>query len=250
MTAWDAALHAHDRVDSTNDEAKLLARAGAPHGTVVSARAQSAGRGRIGRSWSSPPGNLYCSIVLRPEVAFTRVVELGFVAALAVSDAVEARVARGTVSLKWPNDVLIDGAKVAGILLECEAAGAGVPWVVAGIGINVANAPSGLPYPVTSLHDHGANIDPAVVLDDLVDALRRRLTEWQSFGFARVRRAWLVRAKRGGETVRVSSDGRDVIGRVANLDPDGALVVKTTGGLERVVAGDVVLADAPRRSAI
>lgn len=247
---WDAALHAHDCVSSTNDEAKQLARTGAPHGTVVSARSQSAGRGRIGRTWTSPPGNLYCSVVLRPGIAPPRVIELGFVAALAVADVVEARIARGTVSLKWPNDVLVDGAKVAGILLECEAVDRDVPWVVVGIGINVATAPSGLPYHVTSLREDGAVVDAAVVLDDLLAALQRRLAEWKSLGFERVRRAWVQSAKRRNGVIRVNSNGRDVIGRLANLDPDGALVVKTAGGLERVVAGDVVIADEPRRSAI
>ncbi|HEX3468095.1 MAG TPA: biotin--[acetyl-CoA-carboxylase] ligase [Candidatus Elarobacter sp.] len=236
---WDAVAHAHDVVGSTNDEAKALARAGAPHGTVVSARAQSAGRGRIGRSWASPPGNLYCSVVLRPTVAFARVAELGFVAALAVGDVVEARIARGTVSLKWPNDVLVDGAKVAGILLECEAADGSAPWVVAGIGLNVATAPSGLPYPVASLRAQGASIDAPAALDDLLDALRSRLDEWEGDGFARVRVAWLERALRRDGPIRVRSGERELIGRLADLDADGALIVQTAAGRERVVAGDV-----------
>ncbi len=136
-----------DSVGSTSDEALRLAREGAPHGTVVTAREQTAGRGRVGRAWASPPGNLYLSVLLRLDLPVARIAELSFVAALAVAETVDAFVA-GRASLKWPNDVLIDGAKVAGILIE-QADGV----AVIGIGVNVAHCPSGLAYPVTSLMD-------------------------------------------------------------------------------------------------
>ena len=126
-------------VGSTNDAALRLAEGGASEGTFVWAREQTGGRGRRGRSWVSPPGNLYCSTVLRPECPASRAAELGFVAALAVADIVPAE---RRIRLKWPNDVLVDGGKIAGILLESSIGQDGlVEHVVAGIGVNVGFAP-------------------------------------------------------------------------------------------------------------
>ena len=132
-------LVALDSVGSTNDEAARLADAGAPEGTVVWSREQTGGRGRRGRHWASPVGNLYSSTILRPDCAAPRAAELGFVAALAVADIVPPGRA---LRVKWPNDVLVDGGKVAGILLESAIGQTGqVQHVVAGIGVNVGFAP-------------------------------------------------------------------------------------------------------------
>ena len=158
-------LVALESVGSTNDEGIRLADAGAPEGTVVWAREQSGGRGRRGRNWASSVGNLYSSTVLRPACAAQRAAELGFVAALAVGDLVPAD---RTVRLKWPNDVLVDGGKVAGILLESAIGQGGlVDHVVAGIGVNVTFAPQ-LPemrYPGAAL---GGTVEAA--LEGLRDA--------------------------------------------------------------------------------
>jgi BirA family biotin operon repressor/biotin-[acetyl-CoA-carboxylase] ligase len=241
---WEFVVHAHESVGSTNDEAKSLARAGAPHGTVVWAKAQTAGRGRVGRTWSSPPGNLYCSVVLRPDLSVARIVELGFVAALGVAEVVEALVPHGSISLKWPNDVLVDGSKIAGILLECEAVDRTVPWVVVGIGVNVAASPSGLPYPATSLQASGANAVTAThVLPRVLAALRRWFTFWEESSFSAVRSAWLQRARRLDTLVRAGSGEEIVEGRVVDLDADGALILATPERLHRVTAGDVVVVE-------
>ncbi|MEC7571593.1 MAG: biotin--[acetyl-CoA-carboxylase] ligase, partial [Pseudomonadota bacterium] len=155
MTAtWPTPGHVVVRpaVDSTNSEASRLLAAGADHGLVVRADCQSAGRGRRGRTWVSPPGNLYCSLLARPPIsAPAPLATLTFVAALAVHQLVRAALpAARTVALKWPNDVLVDGAKVSGILLEGQHGGAG-PAVIIGVGINLASHPAGAPYAVTDL---------------------------------------------------------------------------------------------------
>jgi len=182
-------LVALDTVGSTNDEAAHLADAGAPEGTVVWSREQTGGRGRRGRHWASPVGNLYTSTILRPDCPAQRAAELGFAAALAVADIVPAG---REVRVKWPNDVLVDGGKVAGILLESAIGQTGqVQHVVAGIGVNVGFAPQ-LPemrYPGAAL---GGSVEAA--LEKLTAALASRLAEWRREGFETVRAAWLAKA--------------------------------------------------------
>lgn len=236
-------VHARERVGSTSDEAKTLARNGAPHGTVVWARSQSAGRGRGGRTWYSPVGNLYASVVLRPAVPFEHLSEVGFVAALGVAEAVRTFLpAQRCVGLKWPNDVLIDGAKVAGILLESETARDTAPWVVVGIGINVAAAPSDAPYPVASLHASGApDAIPRRVLSATLGALGAWFALWRECGFERVRDAWLRQAAYLQAEVCVRAGEGTVRGRFAGLDDDGAMIVETAQGRRRVSFGDVAL---------
>lgn len=228
-------LVARGSVVSTNDEAMHLAEGGAPEGTIVWAREQTGGRGRRGRHWSSPAGNLYTSTVLRPACLAPQAVELGFVAALAVSDVVpEGRETR----LKWPNDVMVDGGKVAGILLESAIGEGGlVEHVVAGIGINVGFAPQ-LPemrYPGASL---GGSVEDA--LERLAHSLARRLADWRQHGFAAVRAQWLAKAGPLGTTVDVRLGEELVQGRFAGLDPEGALLLDTAGGPRRIVSGELL----------
>jgi len=232
-------------VGSTNDEALRLARGGAPQGTVVCAREQTAGRGRQRRLWHSPPGNLYVSILLRLDLPPARAAELSFVTALAVADAVDAFLPNGTrAELKWPNDVLVAGAKISGILLEHVGT-----ITVIGIGLNVQHAPSDTPYPATSLMASGAGTaTPESVLPVLLDAFARRLADWQAKGFAATRAAWLERAPARGSPIGVTIGDRSISGRFADLAPDGALIVDTNEGLQRFVAGDVHLSLRAKRS--
>jgi BirA family biotin operon repressor/biotin-[acetyl-CoA-carboxylase] ligase len=241
MIAFDVRFH--ERLDSTQDEARRLAQAGATHATVVTACEQTAGRGRQGRQWASPPGNVYLSVVLRPELPLRRVAELGFVAALAVADVVDALVP-GRATLKWPNDVLVDGAKLAGILVE-QAGDA----VIVGIGLNVLHAPEGAAAPVTSLatlvdhsdksqfHLRSIEVDEVRVV--LLDAFARRLDTWQNTGFESVRINWLLRAHPPGTSLCVNIGSAPIEGRFAGLADDGALLLETVGGLRRILAGNV-----------
>lgn len=235
-------LVALDTVGSTNDEAKRLARNGAPAGTVVWTKEQTAGRGRRGRNWTSPPGNLYLSLLLRPGGTAARAAQLGFVAAVALGDAL-LDVARPGLRLayKWPNDLLADGRKLAGILLESETSGGeAVDFAVIGIGVNIASKPEGTEYPATSLAGEGiAGVSPA----DLLTALLRHFDEWQHRwqrdGFAPLRAAWLARAAGLGKDIRVRLERMTLFGRFLDLDDDGALLLETAEGRRRIAAGEV-----------
>lgn len=239
-------VHVRDIVDSTSDDAKALAAAGAPHGSVVWAREQSAGRGRYARQWQSPPGNMYMSVVLRPEVPPARTAELGFVAALAVAETVEAFLPAGPPArLKWPNDVLVNGGKIAGILLEGQFNGMDIAWVVAGIGINVTGAPDNPAYPATSLVALGA---PGVTARDVLEILLARLSTWldvwRHSGFTAVRDGWMARAARLGETLTVRIGTDPLSGHFRGIDLDGALLLETPQGTRRITAGEVAFGTA------
>ncbi|WP_236024878.1 biotin--[acetyl-CoA-carboxylase] ligase [Arenibaculum pallidiluteum] len=235
-------MHAFDTVGSTNDEAKSLARAGAPHGTLVTARIQESGRGRRGRSWSSPEGNLFLSAVLRPEAPAARAAQLSFAAAVALAECLGAFLPVGiTIAAKWPNDVLLEGAKVAGILLEAESGDGQGGWVVLGVGVNCRHHPEDAPYPATSLAAHGAvSPVPGLVLRAFVDRLDHWIVRWTREGFEPVRRAWLGWAVGIGGPVTVRLDRETLEGRFADLDTDGALLLELPGGVRRRIhAGDV-----------
>jgi BirA family transcriptional regulator, biotin operon repressor / biotin---[acetyl-CoA-carboxylase] ligase len=228
-------LVALDTVGSTNDEAAQRADAGAPEGTVVWSREQTGGRGRRGRHWASPVGNLYTSTILRPDCPAQRATELGFAAALAVADIVPAG---REVRVKWPNDVLVDGGKIAGILLESAIGQTGqVQHVVAGIGVNVGFAPQ-LPemrYPGSAL---GGSVEAA--LEKLAAALAARLAEWRREGFETLRAAWLAKAGPLGAEVDVKLGEGLVRGRFAGLDREGALLLDTATGPRKIVSGELL----------
>ena len=228
-------LVALESVGSTNDEAARLADAGAAEGTVVWALEQTGGRGRRGRHWVSPVGNLYSSTILRPDCSASRATELGFVAALAVADIVPAD---RDVRLKWPNDVKVDGGKVAGILLESAIGQGGVvEHVVAGIGINVGLAPqvAGMRYPGAAL---GGSVEAA--LQKLLQSLALRLAQWRHHGFEVVRADWLAKAGPLGADVDVRLGEELVQGRFAGLDHEGALLLDTTTGRRKIVSGELL----------
>lgn len=234
MTRHFSVQH-HERIGSTNDEARRLVREGAPDGTVVHADEQTAGRGRMAHTWFSPPGNLYLSIVLRTGQPEKRIAELSFVTALAVAETVAALLPRqASVLLKWPNDVLVNGGKIAGILLE-QADGA----TIVGIGLNVLQAPPNNAYKTTTIVASGgiASVDGA--RDILLDRLNLWLSVWEADGFGAIRTAWLERSHAIGAPIRIAMSGDPLAGTFAGLDEDGALLLDTAKGRQRVVAGTV-----------
>jgi len=228
-----------DTTGSTNDDARRLAQEGAPEGTVVIARSQSAGRGRLGRSWHSPDGSgLYLSIVLRPREPLDRVGRYALVAALAALDACRAAGA-AAARVKWPNDVLVEGRKVAGILAELRA-GSGAAELVLGFGVNVGTPPTGYPpdlAPATSL---SAAVGRTVGVDDTAAALLASLDGWiaclRRGGWEEVREAF-VRYAPGVEGARVTLRG-GATGITRGLDATGALLVETAQGDVPVHAGE------------
>ena len=240
MTALPAGyrLVAIDRVDSTNEEAKRLAARGGADGTVVWAREQTAGRGRRGRTWVSPPGNLYCSVLLRPACSVATAAQIGFVAGMALSEVVSEALPDARVCCKWPNDILVNGRKIAGILIETSAAGGGpLDWLILGMGVNVADHPPATD--ATSLDAEGGNL----TVEELLTLLTVRFAAWRNTwsrqGFGPVRAAWLDRAGGLGAPIAVRLERETLNGTFADLDADGALVLEAAGERRRITAGDV-----------
>jgi BirA family transcriptional regulator, biotin operon repressor / biotin---[acetyl-CoA-carboxylase] ligase len=239
-------LHWSAELPSTNDRARELAEDGADHGEVVIAESQTAGRGRRGRTWSSPAGrNLYMSVILRPQLPPQRAPELTLVASLAACDA--CRQAGVDAGIKWPNDVLVGDRKVAGILTEMSAEADAVHWVVLGIGVNLnssaADFPDDLRDSATSLAiERGQPVPRALFAAALLSTLEQWLDVHAADGFGPIREAWRTRSCTLGREVRVDADGAEVAGVAEDIDESGALLVRTASGLLRYVAGDVRLA--------
>jgi BirA family biotin operon repressor/biotin-[acetyl-CoA-carboxylase] ligase len=238
-------LHCYEELPSTSDLAKELAEQGAAHGEVVVADRQTAGRGRRGRPWVSPPGrNLYLSAVLRPQLPPQRASELTLVASLAVCDA--CRQAGVEAGIKWPNDVLFADRKLAGILTEMASDPDAVQWVVLGVGVNLNAQPQDFPADLrgsaTSLAiERGQVVPRALFAAALLSVLERWLDRHAEEGFGPVRRAWRERSVTLGREVRVEVDGEAVEGVAEDLDEGGSLIVRSAGRLVRVLSGDVLL---------
>ncbi|MFV2091858.1 MAG: biotin--[acetyl-CoA-carboxylase] ligase, partial [Hyphomicrobiales bacterium] len=231
-------------VGSTNGEALRLAatiESGAPLADWVTASQQTQGRGRHGRHWHSPPGNLYATRLLRTSLPVQKIVELTLVTGIAVHDAVSTLLdGAATVELKWPNDVLADGAKIAGILIQTEPGGAQTA-VAIGIGINVVVSPPGGPAS-TSMGAHGWHGDSTQVFDALAGSLENWIGVWsKGTGFAAIRDAWAARSMPVGSRVRVRLPGETIHGTVAGLDPTGALLLRLAdGAIRKITTGDVL----------
>ena len=247
---------------STNAHAlELLKTGGAPHHlTLVWARRQMKGRGRGGRAWQSPEGNVFFSIILRPQADWGDLSQLPLVTAVATHAALRPHVpAARALTLKWPNDVLLDGAKVSGTLIEShrlirstDVGRWSAEALVVGIGVNVAHYPTeGLIYPAISLRQAGSAVERDQVIRDLALALIEALELWRQRGFAPIRAAYLQSAHGLGEriTVRTSLDlDESVSGVFEGIDEDGALLLRLADGTVRhLVVGDVFFGD-PRNA--
>lgn len=240
-------LDARAVTGSTNDDAGAALRAGDQGKLWVVAERQETGRGRLGRAWTSPPGNLYASLALLAPCPMATAPQLGFLAGLALLDAARMLAPDRTAAfaLKWPNDLLLSGAKCSGILLEGVMRADGVSGLVIGFGVNVTHAPGDAPYPVARLSDIAAGVTPDVALEALSEAVARRLAAFEAAEpdgrFARLREDWLREAagRRGGARVRVRDGFR--YGRVAGLDGHGRLLLETDTGVETIDAGDMTI---------
>lgn len=230
-------------LDSTSNEARRQAELGAEDGLVVWALEQTDGRGRRGRTWVSAPGNLYFSLLLRPGCSPARAAEFTFLACDALARTVVDLLPSAEVACKWPNDVLVNGRKVAGILIESQAASAeALDFTVVGVGINVHVCPDDdeVQFPATSLNAEGATeISVAGVLETFCRQFQHLRKRWERQGFEPVREAWLKRAFRLGAPVRVALPDRTVEGLFRDLGEDGALILEVDGRTERILAGDV-----------
>ena len=236
------ALKSFDVIDSTNEEAKRLGAAGQAGPIWISATRQTAGRGRRGRIWESPSGNLAATLLLRPGKSAAECAQVSFVAAIATADAL-ASFARGTdFRVKWPNDVLANGGKIAGILLESASQGSDPPqWLAIGIGINLAMHPEGTEHPATSLSRLGTTPPtPEDALLHLAAAFAKWYEIWHGEGFATIRDAWLARAAGLGTRIVARLSKEETSGVFEGIDEAGALLLREGVDRVRVIpAGEV-----------
>jgi BirA family biotin operon repressor/biotin-[acetyl-CoA-carboxylase] ligase len=239
-------FHYYLEIDSTNTRARQLAEGGAPEGAIVIAEKQTHGRGRLGRSWISPAFvNLYFSLVLRPQLPPAYAAQITLVAAVALADAV-ARFSLDPPAIKWPNDILVGGKKLAGILTESSVALERVNYVILGIGVNINFAHAMMPEPIrgraTSLMEcAGQVVSREAFLERLIQDLYRCYGILREAGFNPIARRWEEYFSLRGKPVRVEMGDDTLAGVAKGIDNDGALLVEgERGQIHRILAGDVI----------
>jgi BirA family biotin operon repressor/biotin-[acetyl-CoA-carboxylase] ligase len=243
--AWR--LEAHDELGSTSDLVRARAEAGEPEGLAVLARRQTSARGTRGRAWSTPAGNLALSMLLRPRLPLRDAARLSLLCGAALAEAVAEILPPGTrLALKWPNDLMLNGNKLSGILLESQGDGQGdgnrgIAWVIPGIGVNLAHAPI-LPDRVAAcLAEHIPPPDPEAFAPRLLARLAHWYAVLHAEGFAPVLQAWLAHAQPAGSKMNLKL-GSDVLqGIFAGLDADGSLLMTVDGTTRRFATGEVLL---------
>lgn len=239
----DWRLEIHEELGSTSDLVRARAEAGEPAGLAVLARRQTSGRGSRGRAWSTPAGNLAISILLRPRLAVRDAACMSLLAGIALADAIAPLLPPGpALALKWPNDLMLDGRKLAGILLDSHGDGAGgVDFLIPGIGANLAHAPI-LPDRIAAcLADHIPPPPPEQVAERLLDRLAHWCAVQETHGFPPVLSAWLARAQPPGSPMSLKL-GSDVLsGTFAGLDGDGSLLLDIGATRRRFTTGEVLL---------
>ena len=239
-------FHYFPEIDSTNTHARQLAEKGAAEGEVVIAESQTRGRGRLGRRWQSPPFvNLYLSVILRPKLPPVHVPQITLMGAVALADAAATFISQAP-TIKWPNDILVNGKKLAGILTEASCDTERVNYVILGIGVNLNYRVDRMPEEIRARATSVVELTRQEVkresfLSRLIRDLDRCYGELEEAGFAAIARQWEARFGLRGQRVRVESLDQMVLGRAQGIDEDGALLVEDDQGkLQRVVAGDVI----------
>ena len=241
MTDWPGGygLKWHAEIDSTNEEARRLAAKGEAGPLWLTAARQTAGRGRLGRAWDSPGGNLAATLLLRPDRGQGEWAQLSFVAAIAAADMAARFAPEAHIALKWPNDVLADGKKLAGILLE--TVNGPLPALAIGIGMNLARHPEGTEFPATSLAGLGVKPPSAEeALTLLAAGFAKWYEVWRAEGFAAIREAWLARAAGLGSRIRARLATEERSGMFEGIDENGALLLNEGFGRASVLpAADI-----------
>ncbi len=242
MARAPAPILAFDTLDSTNAEARRRALAGEVGPVWITARRQSEGRGRRGRAWSTEAGNLAATLLTTTDRPAAQAAQLSFVAALAVAELTRAYAPPDAVSLKWPNDVMVNGLKVSGILIESGAAEAGRLWLAIGIGVNLLAAPPETDRPAAALGDFMGREPPSPgeAAERLAAAFAGWLEQWERGGFAPIQAAWLSQAQGIGQPCVARLDAETIEGVAEGLDVDGALLLRLADGqVRRIAAGDI-----------
>jgi BirA family biotin operon repressor/biotin-[acetyl-CoA-carboxylase] ligase len=243
-------LLSFDTVDSTNEEAKRLAKGGGCHGAVVWAKKQTEGKGRMGRNWVSSEGNLFVSILLQPEKPAKEFSQLSFIAAVAAIEAITPLLPPGCkIQCKWPNDLIIDDKKTGGILLESFQVN-GEAWVVVGLGINIESAPPKTEFPATCLKDAGVELVSAkIVLSRFVHHFIDNYNQWNIKGFLHIRKSWMENAWGIGKRLRARWPDGEAIGIAEGIDRDGSFILSEDGERQYIHAADIFPADMPVKKA-
>ena len=244
MLIKDYHLLSYDSLDSTNEEAKRLAGGGASHGAFIWAKKQTDGKGRLGRKWFSPEGNLYISVLLCPECGLDKVGQLSFVAAIAVASTItDILPDNKKITCKWPNDILCDGKKIGGILLESfsliSVDGEEKIWVIVGLGLNIDSFPSDARYIPTSLQEQGVELISAkIVLSRFVYNFSNYYDIWQDKGFSEIKKEWTKIAHSLGSPVKVEAGDKVYEGIFTGIDKSGSMKIESENGVDYVSAGD------------
>jgi BirA family biotin operon repressor/biotin-[acetyl-CoA-carboxylase] ligase len=248
MIDGQAPVETFDEIDSTTLEARRRAERGELAPVWLIARKQTAGRGRRGRSWVSPDGNLFATYLFAAHHPPAHIALLGFAAGLAIAETIDESIGAGAAALKWPNDVLVRGSKISGIMLDSGSLAGGATWAALGFGVNLAVAPDGLDQPTTSLR---ALLPPDALAPEplaFLASLRPRLETWsarmEGEGFEPLRQAWLQRAHGVGQVARVVQGEQTIEGRLAGISARGELELETPTGRRLIAAGDVFLPNA------
>lgn len=243
-------LLSFDEIDSTNEEAKRLAKGGGCHGAVIWAKKQTAGKGRLGRAWESKEGNLFVSVLLKPDKPLKELSQLSFVAAVAAIESIKPLLPSGQrVQCKWPNDILLGGRKVGGILLE-SFQGEGGAWVTVGIGVNVEHFPPKTEFPATCLKDAGVELVSAkIVLSRLIHNFIVAYNQWDAKGFAPMRTQWLHYAWGLGDRVCARWPDGECEGVAEGVNEDGSLIVVLADGKKQHIhAADIFPAQLAKKA--
>jgi BirA family biotin operon repressor/biotin-[acetyl-CoA-carboxylase] ligase len=243
VTTWPVGygLREFDEIDSTNEEARRLAASGERGPVWIAAQRQTAGRGRRGRKWESPTGNLAATLLLSPGKPASECAQLSFVSALAVLDTVASFTPDIDIEVKWPNDVLANGRKIAGILLESASQGADPVFLAIGIGMNLKTHPSDTEFPATSLPALGVSAPlPRHALLELAGPFAKWYDVWRADGFSSIRDAWLARAAGLGTRIRARLTNEETMGIFEGIDATGALLLREAQDRVRTIAAGEV----------
>jgi BirA family biotin operon repressor/biotin-[acetyl-CoA-carboxylase] ligase len=244
MLAWPPgyALREWEEIDSTNEEARRLAAQGERGPIWLSAGCQTAGRGRRGRAWESPAGNISATLLIAPNKPASECAQLSFVTAVAAADAASSFAPKADIKVKWPNDVLAGGRKMAGILLEsASGADATLAYLAIGIGMNLAHFPPDTEFPATSLAALGVTAPaPKEALTQLAAQFAKWYDVWMTMGFSSIQDAWLARAAGLGTRIRARLTNEETSGVFEGIDNTGALILREAQGRTRTIAAGEV----------
>lgn len=233
-------IHQFESLESSNKTAFEMARSkNIFDHEIILADMQTGGKGRESRSWSSPQGNLYFSLVLQPKVELAKIPQISFLAITALRLTVQSLVSDKKVENKWPNDLLINEKKVAGLLLESDFSQNGCEFVIVGIGLNVESNPDQTIFPASNLKNCGVEISPEIVLKKFLDEFENLYQNWLSFGFEGIRKLWLQSAFRLHQQIKVKNNSEEISGIFCDLDVEGNLVLEVEGRIKKIAAADI-----------